>query len=284
LLDATLYPGPAAAAIAAAGSAQAAPAAGTATLRIERCLLGPVDLSLISGRIDLDSSVLSTLPAPRSSAEVLTLPADVTAGLTRMTIIGGTRVAGDLRASDSLFDGVLTCSAEARFTDCYVTELHYPAAADAAFADEVPGAAAVSRCGDCGQARALRLRNCLLRQVTLMPGGTLCECASPSEAAVRDCATCIDPACAETCPLLAPGQSWEPVRQPPRFAQPNAYPLPDFARLSDDNPPAILAGASNRDVLGAYNLAVPTARRTQFEAAIRSGLLLGTRLDWRFES
>jgi hypothetical protein len=284
LLDTTLYPGSAPLAIAAVPpqSSQSTTLAGTATLRMERCLLGPIDLSLLSGRIEIESSVLSTLPVPESTLNVLTLPTEVTAHFTRLTVIGGADVAGELYAADSLFDGVLTCSGEAHFTDCYVTDLQYLPAKNT---DAAPGvAAAVSRCGDCGKPRTMRLLNCLLRQVTLTPGDNLCGCETPSDTSVRDCTACTDPSCAEACPLRADGQSWEPVYQPPRFIEPNAYPLPDFARLSDDNPPAILAGASNRDVLGAYNLAVPTARLAQFEAAIKSGLLLGTRLDQRFES
>ncbi|MGK6319600.1 hypothetical protein [Sphingomonas sp. DT-204] len=284
LLDTTLYPGSAPLAIATVPpqSDQSSALPGTTTIDLERCLLGPIDLSLVTGSITIDSSVVSNFPVPESRLKVLTLPSTVTATFTRLTLIGGGEVAGEIYATDSLFDGVLACSGDARFTDCYVSELQYPPAVTDGASSGM--AAAVSRCGGCGKVRAMRLSNCLLRQITLAPGGGSCGCEAPADAPVRDCATCADPACAATCPLRTAGQSWEPVREPPRFMEPNAYPLPDFARLSEDNPPTILAGAGNRDVLGAYNLAVPTARFRQFEAAIKSGLLLGVRLDQRYES
>jgi hypothetical protein len=285
LLDTTLYPGPAPLAIAAVPS-QSDPSStltGAATINMERCVLGPIDLSLVTGSITIDSSVVSNLPVPEAASKVLTLPAMVTATFTRLTLIGGGEIAGKLYAADSLFDGVIACSGDAHFTDCYVSELQYPPTA--ADGGAVAGmAAAVSRCDGCGKVRAIRLSNCLLRQIMLAPGDGFCGCEASSDAQTRDCETCADLACAATCPLRASGQSWEPVREPPRFVEPNVYPLPDFARLSEDNSPAILAGAGNRDVLGAYNLAVPTARSHQFEAAIKSGLLLGVRLDRRYES
>ncbi|MGK6355787.1 hypothetical protein ACMGDH_11260 [Sphingomonas sp. DT-207] len=287
LLDTTLYPGAAPLAISAVPPQPPQPSAlpGTATLKLERCLLGPIDLSLVTGHIEIDSSVLSKLPVPEAAFNVLTLPAEVTAKFDRLTVIGGGKIAGTLHAANSLFDGVLACSGDAHFIDCYVTDLQHPSAATG----DVVGAAsrlaaAVSRCNGCGKARRVRLSNCLLRRVTLLSDDRLCACEEPTDAPARDCATCVDSSCAKTCPLRASGQSWEPVGQPPRFVEPNAYPLPDFARLSEENPPVILAGASNRDVLGAYNLAAPTARLNQFEAAIQSGLLFGTRLDQRYES
>lgn len=252
---------------------------------MRRCLLGPIDLSLVTGCIEIDSSVLSTLPVPDATLNVLTLPATVEAKFNRLTMMGGGEVAGTLKAANSLFDGVLACSGKAHFNDCYVTDLQAPpvTGADSADAATAPQAS-VSRCGTCGKPSALRLRNCLLRQVALGPDGTLCACENPSQGPVRDCATCSDPACAATCPLRAQGQSWETVNKPPSFDEPNAYPLPNFARLKDDNPPAILSGAGNRDELGAYNLAVPTARLNQFNLALKSALLLGTKLDTPFET
>lgn len=286
LLDTTLYPGAAPLAIAAVPPQPPQPPAltGTVTLKLERCLLGPIDLSHVTGRIEIISSVLSKLPVPESVSNIFTAPAEVTVEFDRLTLIGGGAIAGPLYAANSLFDGVLACSGEAHFTDCYVTDLQHPAAATDAVGAASGIVAAVSRCDNCGKARGVRLSHCLLRQVTLVSHDRLCACEQPSDAPARDCTTCADPTCAETCPLRASGQSWEPVRQPPRFVEPNAYPLPDFARLSEENPSTILAGAGNRDVLGAYNLAAPTARLNQFGAAIESGLLFGTRLDRRYES
>jgi hypothetical protein len=253
---------------------------------LQRCLLGPIDLSLLSGDLAIDSSVLSSLPVPQRLDHVLALPADISAEFTRLTMIGGGRIAGKLHATDSLFDGALLCTAEATFTDSYVTDLLYPGGGDDQPAAEPTDAppAAVTRCSVCGRPRSVRLRSCLLRYLRLAPDEGFCTCETPSDGATRDCLACDDPLCAETCPLRAADQSWEVVQAPPRFMEPNVYPAPDFARLSEDNPSAILAGASNRDVLGSYNLAVPTARRNAFDAALKSGLLLGTRLGERFES
>jgi hypothetical protein len=73
---------------------------------------------------------------------------------------------------------------------------------------------------------------------------------------------------------------------PAAFFDGNAYPLPDFARLepSPANPRVIVAGATNHDQLGAYNLAVPTARRAELDVALEDALLEGLTLDVRFES
>ncbi|HEY4940835.1 MAG TPA: hypothetical protein VII56_05360 [Rhizomicrobium sp.] len=259
------------------------PLSGTAIFVIKRCLLGPIDLSLVTGCIEIDSSVLSTLPVPDPTLNVLTLPATVAAKFNRLTMMGGGDVAGTLKAANSLFDGVLACSGKAHFNDCYVTDLQAPPVTGTDSADTAMQAS-LSRCGTCGKPSAVRLRNCLLRQVTLGPDGTFCACENPSQGSTRDCVTCTDPTCAATCPLRAQGQSWEATNKPPSFVEPNAYPLPNFARLSDDNPPAILSGAHNRDVLGAYNLAVPTARLNQFNLALKSALLLGTCLDTPFET
>jgi hypothetical protein len=300
LLDATLYPEAMSPAVAAAPppppppppSAPSSPAPppdptpapspplfGTATLRMERCLLGAIDLSRVTGRIEIGSSVVSALPAPDPGLNVLRLPDGVTAKLTRLTVIGKAEIIGPLFAADSLFDGTLVCSRKATLTDCYVTDLQYPGAATNG-EDGTPPSAAVSRCGNCGKIRAVRLRHCLLREVTFS-SHNFCSCENPSDGPVRDCATCSDPACAETCLLREQHQSWEAVGIQPQFVEPNLYPLPDFARLS--GPPAILAAASNRDVLGSYNLAVPTTRLNEFEAALKTGLLMGTTIDPRFE-
>jgi len=282
LLDATLYPGSAPLALAALP--QTPPLPTIATLNIERCLLGPTDFSAMSGRIEIDSTVLSALPTPDRLLDVLTLPVEVSARFSRLTLIGGGMVSGKLDAADSLFDGVLACSGKVSFTNCYVRDLQYLAAGDASAGDVAASPASVTLCGTCGKARRIRLTFCLLRHLSLARGGGFCSCGSPSEGETRDCSGCTNSACAEVCPLGAPGQTWEPLQQPPLFAEPNAYPFPDFARLRQDNPPEILAGASNRDVLGAYNLAAPTTRRIQFKTALKSGLLLGAQLDLRFES
>ena len=287
LLDVTLHPGATAAALAAKPPPGEPPAPGTATVTLASCILGPVDLTALSGRLEITDSVLCALPTPASSTEVLALPPAVSARFARLTVIGGGRVTGVLEAVDSLFDGVLGCSDKAQFTNCYVRDLEHPPA-------DIPGpasadagsstSASVTRCASCGEVRRVALRSVLLRRLTIAPDQTFCRCDDPRDGEASSCATCSDPACAETCPLRAPGQSWEIVRQPPQFMQPGAYPLPDFARLSQDNAPEILAGAGNHDVLGAYNRFAPTARSAQFEAALRSGLLMGTGLDRRFES
>lgn len=285
LRDTTLYPGAAPLALTTAPpSSVPAVAAGSATLSMDRCILGPADLTALSGDIAIESSVLCALPTPDRLRKVLMLPATMSARFTRLTLIGAGTIAGKLQALDSLFDGILVCAGEAQFTNCYVRDLQCAPGDDRGVGDAAAAApATVTRCGTCGKTRSIRLVNCLLQQVFISPG-MFCSCEVKSDAEARNCVTCTDPACADTCALRAAGQSWEPMLAPPRFVEPNVYPLPNFARLSDDNPATILAGASNHDELGAYNLAVPTARLVAFEAALRAGLLLGTQLDQRFES
>ncbi|WP_164066574.1 hypothetical protein, partial [Serratia marcescens] len=79
--------------------------------------------------------------------------------------------------------------------------------------------------------------------------------------------TCTDRACALTCPVRASGASFQFGTAPPVFSPDNAYPLPGFARLEPfpQNPRVITEGATNRDELGVYNLAVPTARYTELK-------------------
>jgi hypothetical protein len=286
LLDMTLYPGAGALALTATAAHDAPPPQpGAATLALNCCILGPADLTLMSGRIEITGSVLCALPVPDPAVEVLTLPAAVSAKFVRLTLIGASAVGGKLDAADSLFDGLLACSGEVYFTNCYVRDLHYGPAGDPHAGDaDTAAPASVTRCGTCGKVRRIRLVNSLLRQLAVARGSDFCSCEEPSDGETRNCTTCTDPACADRCPLRAPGQSWEIVQEPPRFVEPNAYPLPNLARLSEHNPKELLAGASNHDVLGAYNLSVPTARLNQFEAALSSALLLGTRLGRRFES
>ncbi len=124
---------------------------------------------------------------------------------------------------------------------------------------------------------------CMVWQLALTPDD-LCSCKDASKTEPRDCAACTDLVCAQTCPLRASGQLWVPIKRPPNFDEPNRYPLPNFARLSSDNSKKILTGAGNRDVLGSYNLAVPSARSAEFEAALRSALLPGVQLDRKFET
>lgn len=288
LRDTTLYPGASAPALTtpppAAGSTAPVVAAGSAMLSMERCILGPIDLPALSGDIAIDSSVLCALPAPDRLRKVLVLPDTMSARFTRLTLIGAGTIAGKLQALDSLFDGILACAGDAQFTNCYVRDLQYAPGGDSGMGDAAAAApATVARCGTCGKARSIRLVNGLLQQVFIAPA-MFCRCEVESGTEVRNCVSCTDPACAGTCPLRAAGQSWEPMLEPPRFVEPNVYPLPNFARLSDDNPATILAGASNHDELGAYNLAAPTSRLVALEAALRAGLLPGTQLEQRFES
>jgi len=296
LLDSTLYPGadaPALAALPASDPPQTSsppsslpvsppPPLGV-TLKMQRCVLGPINLTAMSGHVRIDSSVLSVLPAPERTHNVLTMPAAVSVEFSRITVIGVASAEGPLYALDSLFDGILACSGEARLHHCYVSDLQHPPLGDDKIAATAP-AAIVTRCPACGKARGIRLINCLLRELTLAPDDGFCTCKDSSAGETRDCAVCTDPVCAESCPLRAPGQLWDVVEPAPKFVEPNAYPLPNFARLSRENSADLLTGASNRDEVGAYNLAVPTARFTEFEAALRSGLLPGVRLDRRFET
>lgn len=282
LLDTTLYPGEASPALTAIAQQ---PLTGTATLTLNRCILGPADLTSASGQIEIADSILVALPVPDPAAAVLNLPATISAKFLRLTLIGGSEVAGTLKATDSLFDGLLAVSGKVNLTNCYVRDLQYPATGNR-HASEVGTAtpASVTRCGTCGKVLRIRLIKVLLRQIAFPNGTDFCSCTDASEGETRSCATCQDPACAENCPLRARGQSWEPMQEAPQFVEPNAYPLPNLARLSEKNSRQILSGASNHDVLGAYNLSVPTTRLNQFEAALREALLVGVQLDQRFES
>ena len=287
LLDTTLYPGAAPPALAVPPPPDPPPPPPppppvVATIDLRRCVLGPIDLTRASGSIKINSSVLSALPQPDVSLQVLTMPEAVSAELSRLTLIGGASAAGTLHASDSLFDGVLACSGDLCLNHCYVRDLQHPPVAAGDAAAPAPSAI-VTRCATCGKARSVRLTQCMVWQLALM-SDDLCSCKDASKTEPRDCATCTDLVCAQTCPLRASGQLWAPIKRPPNFDEPNRYPLPNFARLSSDNCKTILTGAGNRDVLGSYNLAVPSARLTEFEAALRSALLPGVQLDRKFET
>jgi hypothetical protein len=293
-------------------------AAGLVRITAQRCLLGPIDLRGACGEIDLADSILGKLAedpliADDYTTDVLTAPPAVTAGFTRATALGQVRLAGDLNAVDTLFAGPVWCEGRARLVNCYVTDLialrpraagseppppHSPPSPDPRLwavppaaavppppDGAVPDSAEVTRCGACGKIVEIRMRNCLLRQLTIdLTGEGGCDCAEPSAETTSDCARCAVPGCASHCPLRRPEQSWEPIGAPPRFMSGNAYPLPDFARLADDNPATILTGATNRDQIGAYNLSIPSGRLVQFGEALRDNLLFGIGLDVYFES
>jgi hypothetical protein len=260
-----------------------APQAGTVRISLERCVVGPIDLSLVTGRIEIGNSVLAALPQPLPEASVLTTPAGLSASLSRVTLIGGGAVAGPFDASDSLFAGALACAGPLRLANCYVASLQWPMQTPSPAAATTP-AAEVSRCGTCGKARSLDLTGCLTRRLSLSAADRICRCETPTEGPVRDCATCADPACAASCPLRAPEQDWQIVTEAPIFAADNAYPLPGLARLAEGTPPVILTGGANRDELGAYNLALPTTRRSDLDAALLSALLPGTMPRISFET
>ena len=103
-------------------------------------------------------------------------------------------------------------------------------------------------------------RDVMLRQLVFgTPAANYCACTDAADIAVTACTTCTDPACA----LDLPGKriaSFQFGTAPPVFSPDNAYP----ARLRPSRAvPAIRAsspeGATNRDELGVYNLAAPTA-------------------------
>lgn len=290
LRDSTLIPPAGTAAIAAdlAPPSGTAPAAtGAIALVATRCLLGAVDLTGFTGSFSIADTVLSTLPAPDLGASVLLTSADLRAQLDRVTLLGTARTQGKVAATDSLFAGALTCTGQVQLSYCYVADLGYlgPGSAPNPATDTAPAAASVTRCTTCGKLRAIRLQACVAQRLALDPArDPFCTCDAPADGPPTDCTTCADPACAPTCPLKAPGQSWQPVGGAPVFMQPNRYPLPNFARLANDNPRDILYGASNRDVLGADNIAAPSARATQLDEALRDNLLFGKGLDVVYES
>jgi hypothetical protein len=290
LLDVTLIAAAGASAITAAltQAADDAPAAeGTIVLEAERSLLGPVDLTGFRGTLTIANTVLSAMPAPDFSASVLLTTADMAAQLNRVTLMGTGQTAGTLQATDTLFAGALTCTGTAQFSYCYVADLRYcpTAVPTRPTSDIAPSATAVTRCTTCKKLREIRMRACAIQKLTLDAAlDQFCACAEPTDGPPLDCTACGGEACAGKCPLKASGQSWQPVGLAPVFMHPNRYPAPNFARLADINPGAILRGASNRDEIGAYNAAVPTERGDQLEESLRSGLLFGKGLEVVFES
>jgi hypothetical protein len=218
------------------------------------------------------------------------------ARISRSTLMGMASLAGGLAALDSLFAGTISCSGEASFSNCYLTELCYVVASGGGAAAQAALAAApaadppgfvVVRCKSCGKVSGVGARNVLLRHLVLgTPAADYCTCTDATETTATPCATCTDAICATTCAIRALSTSAEFCGAPPVFFDGNAYPLPDFARLepAPTNPRVIAEGATNHDQLGAYNLAVPTARRAELDVALADALLEGFTLDLRFES
>ena len=245
----------------------------------------------------LESCALSPLRAPPGdmTAPVLTAPL-LPARIVRSTLMGTASLGGGVQALDSLFAGTVSCSGKATFSNCYVAELSYLVAGAGATAAEVALAAApvadppgfvMVRCKSCGKISGVGARNVMLRHLTLgVPEADYCSCTAAADATAIACATCTDPDCAKTCPIRSLATHAEFTAAPAAFFDGNAYPLPDFARLepSPANPRVIVAGATNHDQLGAYNLAVPTTRRAELDVALEDALLEGFTLDVRFES
>jgi hypothetical protein len=228
--------------------------------------------------------VLSPLGAPPGdmTTAVLTAPL-LAARIARSTLMGTALLQGGLEALDSLFAGTITCSGAATFSNCYVTELRYVAGAGAPAAEAALAAApaadppgfTVMRCKSCGKISGVGARNALLRHLVLgTPPADYCACTDAAEATATTGATWTAPTGVEF------------GAAPPVFFDGNAYPLPNFARLEPypANPRTIAAGATNHDQLGAYNLAVPTARRAELDAARDDALLEGFTIDFVFES
>lgn len=270
---------------------------GNARIRIERTISAPLDFSRVVGMVALDSCALSPLHAPPGdmTQPVLILPL-ATAGIARTTLMGSAQLGGGGEVVDTLFAGPLTCSGTISFANCYAADLLYavPGAAAAAtqkaLADAPQGqppSLTVVRCNSCGKVSGVGGKNVMLSHLVLgSPAGNYCTCTDSGEVTATACTTCTAADCALTCPVRAGGAGIQFGTAPPAFAPDNAYPLPGFARLepSPANPRVITAGATNRDELGAYNLAVPTARRAELYAALEDGLLEGVTLDLRFES
>lgn len=273
------------------------PLAGTANIVIERTISTLLDFSRVQGTIALESCALSPLHAPPGdmTTPVLIVPL-ASARISRTTVMGSARLDGALEAVDSLFAGTLTCTRSATFSNCYVTDLRYLSAGTDSAATEAALAAALAthppglillRCEKCAKVSGVGARNMLLRHLTLgTPAEDYCSCGTATPTKTTMCQTCTDAACTLSCPAHAAGASVEPAQAPPAFCADNRYPLPDFARLEPypQNPRTIIAGATNHDELGVYNLAVPTARRAELDAALDDALLEGTTLDVRFES
>ena len=219
------------------------------------------------------------------------MPDAVSAEFSRLTLIGGASAVATLHASDSLFDGVLACSGDVYLNHCYVRDLQHPPVAegDAAAAPS----AIVSRCATCGKARSVRLMQCMVWQLALT-SDDLCSCKDASKTEPRDCATCTDLVCAQTCPLRASGQLWVPIKRPPNFDEPNRYPLPNFARLSSDNskkisPEPAIATCSGPTISPCRARALPNSKRRCDRPCCRACSSIGSSRpevagEWSYQS
>jgi len=273
---------------------------GSARIALERTIAAPLDFSRVQGDVRFESCVLSPLHAPPADMATPVLIAPLaTVHIARTTVMGTAQLGAGGEALDSLFAGTLTCSGAMTFSNCYAADLGYlsggggsagAAATQAALAAAPttdPPSLAVARCKSCGKISGVGGRNVMLRHLVLgTPADGYCACADAADVVVTACTTCTDPACALTCPVRSAGASFQSGPAPPVFPPDTAYPLPGFARLEPfpRNPRVITEGATNRDELGAYNLAVPTARGTELQVALEDALLEGVTLDLRFES
>jgi hypothetical protein len=259
-------------------------------LLAERCVLGPMaGNGLAAGSLQITDSLVSSLPVPLFEAPLLAgWAAEIATTVLRSTFFGGVTLLGPLKATDSLFVGVLESFGRLDLDHCYVTDLiinpprgkpaEHPAA-------DNPPDASVMRCTTCKGLTSVRLRRCHVQSLSLDPARlNWCTCNEPSESEPHPCDECTVEGCASSCPLKQAGQFWSPLRLLPNFYSDNVYPNADFGRLSSDNPPALLSGASDQGEIGVFNRAQTSARARQFADALGGALLFGTGAEILFQS
>lgn len=263
---------------------------------VERSILGPVDGTKLAGSLTLTDSILSLLPTVNVDGAVLPSGgASLATTFLRSTLLGTAATASALKATDTLFVGQLTATGACTFDHCFVGDLWVPLALHGdptpptglppPGPDGRPQGGTVVRCTVCDGIVSLRLWCCYIKALSLDPATIArCTCATPAPGAPRDCQSCAVPGCADTCPLKAEGQEWEPLGKPPDFYPDNAYPGADFARLTLNNPPQILRGATDRGQIGAFNQAQTAVRGEQFARALKSALMYGAGADVSYRS
>jgi len=289
LTDVTLYATGNTPALALTPKAPTTPAP-TLTFSAERCILAPIDAASLAGTLAIADSILGPLSTPFLGANALTgCGPKLAVSLARTTLLGATVATGAVSATDTLFAGPLVATGPLKLDHCYVADLQWSPITGpppAALTDAPAGASVVvERCEACDGVRAIRLWRCQVTALTLDPATIkACACDPKGPSQTQPCEGCAVAGCAASCPLKASGQVWLSLPAAPNFYPDNLYPYANFARLSDDNPPQLLNGASDQGEIGAFNAAQMQARDRQFDTALRDALLFGAGLDVTFVS
>ncbi len=259
------------------------------SLRLDRCILGPLDLTQAPAGVRIADSVVASLPVPALDGGVIAGPLPSAASaldLARTTVLGQTVTDVDLTATDVIFAGLLKATGTVKLECCFVAASLAGAKAGAVDASAVPkrpAAFGLVRCAACARDKAIYLNQAY---VALMAAGPadLVACACPT--ATGDVFLDGPDALASGGPAAAALKhaSVTGPAPPLSFYDDNVYPSPDFARPTSENAAEILTGSSVGGEIGAYGLQASSQRHALFVQALAANLPIGAGYLIRYKS